>query len=1043
MSRYVLPLLLVVGLLLGATATAHAQVFNSTINNVAVPDAPNAGIENAIGVVGVGTIARSMRVTLNLTHTWDSDLQIYLLPPNVNWPGTRTAGSVAAALAAGAIDLSTGNGGSGDNYTNTILTIAGDNFDNPPPRPSIAGQAAPFTNTFLAEGQLVWAAFYGESPNGSWRIVVFDTVGADVGTLLNWRIEFGAGAVGPEIHVKRRPAGLAPINIVDGAIDNNGPQVPGAPGKNIDYTVYNLGSTNVLTINAITFGALVNCTCTTTSVPPININPGASANITFNVQATAVGAFSAPVMLANNDANENPFDITISGSGGMTGTFTVDSGGGGQFLTIGAAFDALETNGVVGPTTIQVINGPYASNASHLLTTIPGSSATNTVIVRAQTGRVTITGGAASNALATNCGILLDGASFVTIEGFDFNGNFTANNGLFAVPIAPRTCDTVVFRRNRVFNQLQIGMGLFDGNAAGQPILMKNSRIENCAIYNCRLGGIRNRAAKDCQVNHCTVIVMEPATGATAWAMRHDIGQANREMSVMQNNIFFSTRGSSVYQFDTAHPIQCNGNYWFHASPLTFGGAAMTTISGWRALGNDLNGFLGDPVMQDAFAGDHRLRVGSPAINNGAPGLPVTVDWENENRTGTPDIGADEMVLSTQEIAINDPTNSNANVSRNGTSNVGNLGTTVALSFPYTITNTLGGTLTLTGATPVSVGSFVNCTAIVQAQPASLNLTSGQSTTFTIQITATINGAASCVVTILNNDADEAPFTFTLAGTGVPPAPEIDIQRPAGTSFASGSTDDLGVRPRGVLINLTYRIHNLGSSLLNLLTNPNVALSGITNCAATVTAQPTANTVGIQLFDTFTVQIDPNVVGNFTVTVTISNNDTDEGTYTFNIIGNAGNFGTLSVPASLEFVVSDINAFANGQIVLRNSGVADLTVTSVILRDLTTSWYQNPPTPAYPLVLGIPGSGTDTFTFNFVYAPTVLSGNRTAQLIITSNTGGITGTQTIVNFTGRFEFRSNVSAGGGGCNAAPGSDMSHLWLLGLLLLSLVALRRKM
>ena len=105
-------------------------------------------------------------VCINLNHTYDSDLDIWLVCPD----STR-------------IELTTGNGGSGANYTNTCFNDSVFTFIN-------AGNA-PFTGNFIPESRL-YHANNGQNPNGAWKLFIHDTYPfVDSGTLLSWSITFG------------------------------------------------------------------------------------------------------------------------------------------------------------------------------------------------------------------------------------------------------------------------------------------------------------------------------------------------------------------------------------------------------------------------------------------------------------------------------------------------------------------------------------------------------------------------------------------------------------------------------------------------------------------------------------------------------------------------------------------------------------------------------------------------------------------------------------------------------------------------------------
>ncbi len=104
-----------------------------------------------------------VNVRISIDHTWAEDLDIFLQSPG----GTL-------------VELSTFNGGSGDNYTDTV-------FDDDGATP-ITGGSAPFTGTFQPEGSL--SDFTGESSLGDWTLLVTDTFGPlDGGEMLLFELE--------------------------------------------------------------------------------------------------------------------------------------------------------------------------------------------------------------------------------------------------------------------------------------------------------------------------------------------------------------------------------------------------------------------------------------------------------------------------------------------------------------------------------------------------------------------------------------------------------------------------------------------------------------------------------------------------------------------------------------------------------------------------------------------------------------------------------------------------------------------------------------
>ncbi|MEP6793727.1 MAG: proprotein convertase P-domain-containing protein, partial [Saprospiraceae bacterium] len=113
-----------------------------------------------------------INVCINLTHTWDSDLDIRLIAPD----GTNMM-------------LSASLGNDGDNYTNACFEMqAADHIIN---------GSAPFTGSFRPFTSL-GNVNNGSAGNGTWTLRILDQYPyADTGELLGWSLTFGAGASAP------------------------------------------------------------------------------------------------------------------------------------------------------------------------------------------------------------------------------------------------------------------------------------------------------------------------------------------------------------------------------------------------------------------------------------------------------------------------------------------------------------------------------------------------------------------------------------------------------------------------------------------------------------------------------------------------------------------------------------------------------------------------------------------------------------------------------------------------------------------------------
>jgi subtilisin-like proprotein convertase family protein len=139
----------------------------------AIPDQQT--IVSTLTVSGQASSLLDVEVKVNITHTWDSDLDVYLISPS----GTR-------------VELFTDVGGADDNFTDTILDDQAS--------AGIASGTAPYTGSYRPEGSL--SALVGQNPNGIWRLEITDDAGGDVGTLNSWAIRITTAAAAPEVEVR-------------------------------------------------------------------------------------------------------------------------------------------------------------------------------------------------------------------------------------------------------------------------------------------------------------------------------------------------------------------------------------------------------------------------------------------------------------------------------------------------------------------------------------------------------------------------------------------------------------------------------------------------------------------------------------------------------------------------------------------------------------------------------------------------------------------------------------------------------------------------
>jgi subtilisin-like proprotein convertase family protein len=139
----------------GASTNTHVSV------DVPKTIGDSSTVTSIITVADTTTVL-DVNVTIrNITHTFDGDLDVFLIGPN----GTR-------------VELTTDNGGTGENFVDTVFDDEATNL--------ITGGTAPFTGSFKPEGVL--SLLDGIPANGTWTLEITDDAGGDTGTLTAWSL---------------------------------------------------------------------------------------------------------------------------------------------------------------------------------------------------------------------------------------------------------------------------------------------------------------------------------------------------------------------------------------------------------------------------------------------------------------------------------------------------------------------------------------------------------------------------------------------------------------------------------------------------------------------------------------------------------------------------------------------------------------------------------------------------------------------------------------------------------------------------------------
>ena len=197
----------------------------------------------------------------------------------------------------------------------------------------------------------------------------------------------------------------------------------------------------------------------------------------------------------------------------------------------------------------------------------------------------------------------------------------------------------------------------------------------------------------------------------------------------------------------------------------------------------------------------------------------------------------------------------------------------------FTIRNDGDGDLEL-GADAVSLEG-TRPTFAVTDQPAATVAPAG-TTTFTIRFNPPSPMSSNMWVSIANNDADEAPYRFRIAGTGT--AAQLGVEGNGvaitdGDPSAANGTDFGTVPVGGGQVDRVFTVRNLSRGLISealVLGATAVTISGPGAAAFTIVSQP-GTSVATEDSTTFTVRFAPATAGVHAATVALTNNDPNRG----------------------------------------------------------------------------------------------------------------------------------------------------------------------
>ncbi|WP_277881394.1 proprotein convertase P-domain-containing protein [Hymenobacter cyanobacteriorum] len=387
---------------LGTAATVAVTVppgstAGENLTPQAIPDNNNTGISSAIVLSGAaaGTVVGSntvLRVTLNIAHTFDGDLRLFLVGPGN----------------AGTLELSTASGGSGNDYTNTVLLTTSPNIIG-----SAGNNTAPFSGTYRPEGTtatavnssfvslhaLPAAALTGTALNGTWTLRAFDISAGDVGTLQNWSLELTDPAI---------------ANTAVGSTTLSGPGTIGAP----------VVAGNVRTFTVTNFRSGPNAyTAATPYLTATGCNP---ANATAAIEGTNATAWTGAAGTTDWYTAGN-WDTCVPMA--TINAAVVPVNGGGPYPQITGGTADVRSLALGGSATLDLVGGTLRVSNGNL--TLGGGFAhsAGTVVLQGPSDQSIATVNPLRSVSITSTGTTMLATPLTITQGLTFGGGLLRTNG--------------------------------------------------------------------------------------------------------------------------------------------------------------------------------------------------------------------------------------------------------------------------------------------------------------------------------------------------------------------------------------------------------------------------------------------------------------------------------------------------------------------------------------------------------------------------------------------------------------------------------------
>ena len=820
----------------------------------------------------------------------------------------------------------------------------------------------------------------------------------------------------PEIAVER-PVGT---NLVDGTASATfGNVTVGVSGSPVTFTVKNPGTAN-LTGLALTKVGTNSADFLISTVGASSLAPGASTTFSVTFKPTATGTRTATLRIASNDADENPFDITLTGSGVAAPPITVpeiavERPAGTNLVdgTASAAFGNI-TVGVSGSPVTFTVKNPGTANLTGLALTKAGTNSADFLI--STMGASSLAPGASTTfsvtfkptATGNRSAILRIASNDADENPFDIT---LTGSGIIPPPIGivPEIAVEQPVGTNLVDGIANASLGSVNLGSSGQALVftVRNPGTANLSGLVISMAGAN---PADFKASVLGTTIVGPAKSTTFSVTFKPTAAGTRAATLRlasndadENPFEIALTGNGVPVPEIAVENQLRTNLIDGVAKAAFASVNLgaSGVPSTFTIRNPGTANLTRLAITASGANPGDFVIGAPGASTLAPGASTTFTVafkptsggvrnavlqiaSNDADENPFDIGLSGSGVPVPEIAVENAAGTSLVDGAAGSTSFGNVNRgSSSPEMVFTLRNL--GTTNLTG---ISIAKNGLAAADFVVSPLGLtSLAPGQSASLRVTFKPLAAGTRNAGLLIYSNDANERPFDIALTGSGVS-VPEIAVEQPAAINLIDGTAGiSFGnVNLGAARIPLVFTIRNRGTANLTGLAITNNG----SHPADFLVGNPGATTLAPGAYTTFSVTFKPTAGGSRGTTLQIASNDADENPFEIALTGNGVPVPEIAVEQPVGTNLVDGTARASfGSVIrgtssramvftIRNSGTANLTGLAITPAGVSPADFLVAPLGATSLA---PGAST---TFSVVFKPTG-SGARSATLRIASN----------------------------------------------------------